>query len=965
MSTTSLHPPLENIEDGYFEVDLGGNLTFFNEALGRITGFPHNRLMGMNYRDYTTEETAQKVFRTYSEIFKTGVPVKGFEYAINVNGTEKFIDTSVSPIQDGVGKRVGFRGIIRDVSERKQAERRIRQYSRDLEAMVQKRTESLQRSEEKYRTILENIEDGYYELDLTGNITFVNDATSRITGYSEQELMKMSYRHLTDEKDSPKHYDEYKRVHKTGMPIKRYEWKLIRKDGMERTIETSISLIKDVQGQPFGFRGIIRDVNERKALEGQLMEKSRLAEEANRAKSEFLANLSHEIRTPLNGVIGMAELVLDTRLDPHQKKIFQTINSEANSLLMLINEILDFSKIEAGKVDLEEIPFDLRHTIEDVANSFAYRAEHKGLEFNVFLSPDIPSRLIGDPGRLRQILNNLIGNALKFTHEGEVYVSGEIVALGERIKIGFSIRDTGIGIPANKQKTIFDSFRQADGSTTRKFGGTGLGTTISKQLVEMMGGEISVESREGKGSTFRFTAVFERQKEAHSVAGADTPNLAGLRVLVVDDNRNNRFIQREYLKHRGCKPVLVGGGKEALGIIRKASREQNPFDLILTDFQMPDMDGFDLAQTVRKMDSLKGIPIIILTSVGDRGDGGRCIDTGINGYLTKPVRRDELYQVIEMVMGLSMGDEKGAKPPLVTRHTVSEVRRRNLQILLVEDYPTNQLVAMQHLNNAGYEVELAENGKQALDAFKNKRYDLILMDIQMPVMDGYEATKAIRAIESHVMSPTPGQSTADPARIPIIAMTADAFASNREKCFELGMNDFVSKPLQREKLMTVLEKWIGRTADRSFVTGKEKPGDTILKGPSSEKPDSSGNREKRRKDIPMDFEKAVAEFEGDEGFLVEVLRGFLANAASQIKTIRQAITEKNMEVVRKEAHAIKGGAGNLTAESLSDAAARLETAAKSGTLELGLLENVEETFRRLDVSVIDKYGYERTHGKPS
>ncbi len=489
------------------------------------------------------------------------------------------------------------------------------------------------------------------------------------------------------------------------------------------------------------------------------------AEAANLAKSDFLAKMSHEMRTPLNGIIGMAELAMETILDDNQRNILNTINTEANSLLGLISNVLDFSKIEVGKLELEEIPFDLRILIEEVTNSMALRAEQKGLEFISFLSPDVPSLLIGDPGRLRQILNNLASNAIKFSHEGEIYIKGEMAEdLGDRAKIRFLVKDTGIGIPKDKQAVIFESFTQADGSTTRKYGGTGLGTTISKQLVEMMGGEIGVESPSdcelripdsglkkskigGPGSTFWFTVFFTKQPEEKAVLQKEDVDLSGLRVLVVDDSQTNRFIIVEYLRSWGCHPVEASEGKEALSILRKSVLSKDPFNLILTDIQMSEMSGFDLATEIRTSEALKEIPIIALTSAGRRGDGKKCRDIGIDGYLNKPIKKDDLYKAIISVLGLFMEDKVQISPKLVTIHTIAEDYRKKAQILLVEDYPTNQQVAMRHLQGAGYHVDLAENGQQAVKMYKRKHYDIILMDIQMPVMDGYEATKTIRNLE--------------------------------------------------------------------------------------------------------------------------------------------------------------------------------------------------------------------------
>ena len=801
----------------------------------------------------------------------------------------------------------------------------------DLDDLFQERRlteESLRKSEEKYRTVLESIEDGYFEVDLAGNFIFFNDSLCRILGYSKDELMGMNNRQYTDEENAKTLFQAFNSVYKTGKPYKAFDWKLIRKDGTKRYVEASVSLVKNTEGQPIGFRGVARDISERKRTE--ILEQEMIkAEASNQAKSEFLAKMSHEIRTPLNGIIGMAELAMDDDLDENQRNIFQVITKEADSLLSIINEVLDFSKIEAGKFELEEIPFDLRHLIEDVANSFAYRAEQKGLRFISFLGPDVPDQLIGDPSRLRQILVNLAGNALKFTNEGEIYIKGE---LGEdpedRVKIRVSVKDTGIGISKDKQATIFESFIQADGSTTRKYGGTGLGTTIAKQLVEMMGGEIGLESEEGKGSTFWFTAVFTKQEEKKPILTGKEFDLSKLKVLVVDDNQTNRFILTEYLRSWGCLPVETMGGKEALLILRDSVSSEEPFDLILTDFEMPEMSGFDLAMEIKTIENLKEVPIIVLTSAGRKGDGKSCREIGINGYLTKPIRQDDLRKAIVSVLGLSMGQDIGTLPELVTRHTVAEDYRKEVWILLAEDYPTNQQVAMRHLQRAGYQVDLAENGQQAVEAYKRKSYDLILMDIQMPVMDGYEATHEIRKLEIEKSQiETEKRSTHNSTTRPlnhlpiIIAMTAHAIEGYKERCLEAGMDDYIAKPLRRKELLTMVDKWTGTIEDRQ----------------------SKGS-------APMNFEKAVEEFEGDKEFLMEVLEGFLDNVRAQIETIHHAISNGDAEVVWKEAHSIKGGAANLTADKLSKIAFELEKVGKSSTLEEGgeVLERLQKEFYRLE-----------------
>jgi len=650
------------------------------------------------------------------------------------------------------------------------------------------------------------------------------------------------------------------------------------RDGIKTPFILRASPLKDLSDKVTGVVVHLTDITSHQKAEKLEQDKIK-AEMADKAKSEFLANMSHEIRTPLNGIIGMAELATDTDLDDNLKDIFHTINTEANSLLGIINDILDFSRIEAGKLEVEEIPFELRHMIEDVANSFTYRAEQKGLKFISFLSPDVPTRLIGDPGRLRQILVNLLGNALKFTHEGEICIKGEMSEdLGEKVKIRFSVKDTGIGITKETQATIFERFTQADGSTTRRYGGTGLGTTISKQLAEMMGGEIGVkspsdcglriadcglkeskiqnpnniqadfakvaqattaessivniQSKGGPGSTFWFTAVFTKQTVQEVVLAKEEVDLNDLRVLVVDDNQTKRFNLTEYLKSWGCKPVEALDGEGALSILKESVSSKEPIDLILTDFQMPQMNGFDLAGEIKAMDTFKRIPIIALTSVGKRGDGKSCRETRIDGYLTRPIRQDDLRRAIESVIGLSMEEGDRKVPGLVTRHTMAEEYRTEVQILLAEDYPTNQQVAVRLLHSAGYQVDLAENGQRAIEAVRRKHYDLILMDIQMPVIDGFEATKAIRNLECGMRNKIEEGPYSESEiqnlksqikKIPIIAMTAHAMKGYKERCLAAGMDDYITKPLRRKKLLAVVDKWTERIEECQLLEQRGNP----------------------------------------------------------------------------------------------------------------------------------------------
>ena len=816
---------------------------------------------------------------------------------------------------------------------RDELEFRVEGRTRELQIEIGERKQAEQRLEEQrafLNSVIDNNPVAIVALDMDDVIHMCNPAFEKLFLFQRKEALGKKLVDLVVPSEYIEQRDSARAAVLQGQTINATGSRK-RKDGTFLDVE---AIAAPLIGEGKVARGVLvlfRDITESKRAEEVLLRAKEAAEAASKAKSDFLANMSHEIRTPMNGIIGMTELALDTDLTTEQREYLTLVRTSADSLLALISDILDFSKIEAGKLDLDIAEFSFVQSLGETLKALGYRAHQKGLELAWRVSPNVPGRVAGDVGRLRQVIVNLVGNALKFTEQGEVVVEAEKDCEDQTgVFIHFQVRDTGIGIAKEKRALIFEAFTQADTSTTRQYGGTGLGLAITERLVQLMGGRIWVESDAGCGSTFHFTARFRRVENEYEADRLQDPAiLQNCPILIVDDNQTNRIILVEMLSAWRISPEAVESAETALDVLERHRREGRDVRLIITDMQMPGMDGLSFCEKVRRNPAFPKMPIILLSSSVQHGETARCRALGYSAYLSKPVQPSELFDaLLELLSNKSRSSERAEAAAL------SQAEQKNLRILLAEDNPVNRKLAKTLLEKHGYTVLIAENGHEVLDVLDRESVDIVLMDVQMPLMDGLEATRAIRAQEAN----TGG-------RLRIIALTAHAMKGDRERCLGAGADDYLTKPIRTNDLLAAIDRMCETAAEASEIIAVSAP---------------------LAQERAIDLDAALERVEGDRGLLEEIATLFAEESAKNLREIREARDAGDAALLERLAHTMKGASANIGAVRVSRAALALEQLARTGQLaharsKVLVLESEIDMLRPAIESLLKK----ETHGARS
>ncbi|MBI1311325.1 response regulator [bacterium] len=904
---------MDNLPDNIYFKDRDSRFLRVNTAMARWFGIDSpDEAVGRTDSDFFAAEHAEQARKDEIALMKSGLPVLELEEKeIWPDGRTTWVSTSKLPLRDEEGQIVGTFGVSRDIT-------------RQQEALI-----ALQKSERQNRMIVDTALDAFVAMDADGLIADWNPQAEKTFGWSRSEVLGQNLAgKIIPERYREQHTTGLKRYLETGeqnVLQRRLELTAIHRNGTEFPVELTISPISDDASTLFA--AFIHDISKRKKAERELRESKESAESANRAKSDFLANMSHEIRTPMNAIIGMTELVLDMELTQSQRDYLSMVRSSSESLLTLINDILDFPKIEAGKLELEAVAFSLQECLGDTLKSLALRAHREELELACHIDPSVPDWLIGDPARLRQIIVNLVGNAIKFTEQGEVVVHADVDEQSNgSVLLHFSVTDTGIGIPPQKIKTVFGAFEQADSSTTRRYGGTGLGLAICARLSRLMNGTVWAESELGKGSTFHFTARLGLSDAPPKTI--ERRIVQGNRVLVVDDNATNRLILDEMLRNWGIEVTCVESVDKALTVLRASRESGRPFQLVLSDVHMPDRDGFDLAQEMHDDPSMSEAVIMMLTS-GDRsGDVVKCRDLGVASYLRKPVKQSELFDVLVAALGIDGMDE--SQPSGQANDDIITTTLPPLRVLLAEDSIVNQKLALALLKKWGLTVSVAQNGVEAVQQATTQEFDLVLMDIQMPEMDGLEATRRIR---THQVS-TGGH-------VPIIAMTAHAMTGDREECLEAGMDSYVSKPVRSWQLKQEIAKFFPK--GKMTVAMNEQSRNGAKTGGANASP---GIPQPFGSSFVIDWSKPLKIVQGDRDLLREVAAAFLEESRMVMRELKKSAASGDAKSFQRSAHTIKASFRTFGVEAAHDIAFDFECAGKENRIE-----SVTDRIPELDAAV--------------